>query len=211
MVAAGFGDMIGKYTSLFDWRFGSLTNNEPFLQKSESITQQALNRCVQHVSLIAKRDEEGIASLTSALIESGVAMLIFGKSHPASGAEHHLSHFWEMEYIELGKKQLLHGAKVGVACIQISKLYRQLKEEQFGKRAKVRESITRNWHEIITRIEQIPTEAELTSLLSMVGGPTGMNELGVSEDLFMRSLQGAHLIRPERYTLLHAWNTSNEW
>lgn len=65
----------------------------------------------------------------SALIESGLAMLLFGQSHPASGAEHHLSHYWEMEYLRLGRRQLLHGAKVGVASMEIAKLYRRIAAE----------------------------------------------------------------------------------
>jgi glycerol-1-phosphate dehydrogenase [NAD(P)+] len=206
MVAAGFGDILGKFTSLFDWSFGVITNNEPYLEEADTITRAALMQCVQQAALIAKRDEEGIATLTSALIESGIAMLIFGKSHPASGAEHHLSHFWEMEYIAEGRKQLLHGAKVGVACTLISQLYHSLAEEQFGMQAGIRESVSSNWETITKEIRRIPSEAELRELLSKVGGPAATWELGVSEDLLRRSLLGAHLIRPERYTLLHARN-----
>jgi glycerol-1-phosphate dehydrogenase [NAD(P)+] len=208
MVAAGFGDILGKYTSLFDWKFGALTNHEPYLEESEMITQKALFKCVDQASLIAKRDEEGIATLISALIESGIAMLVFGKSHPASGSEHHLSHFWEMEYIAQGRKQLLHGAKVGVACIQISKLYHGLVKEQFGIQANVRESVSSHWAQIVKWIDRIPGESELKELLFMVEGPVTIEQLGVSEDLLGRSLQGAHHIRPERYTLLHARNES---
>jgi glycerol-1-phosphate dehydrogenase [NAD(P)+] len=206
MVAAGFGDILGKFTSLFDWTFGVLTNNEPYLEQSENITRTALMQCVDKASLIAKQDEEGIAVLTSALIESGIAMLIHGQSHPASGAEHHLSHFWEMEYIRLGRKQLLHGAKVGVACTLISKLYHSMAEGQFGKQINVRDSVSSNWETIVREIERIPAEAELKELLSLVGGPVTIEQLGVSEDLLQRSLGGAHQIRAERYTLLHARN-----
>jgi glycerol-1-phosphate dehydrogenase [NAD(P)+] len=206
MVAAGFGDMLGKFTSLFDWTFGSLTNKELYLEESEIITRTALMRCVEQAPLIAKRDEAGIATLTSALIESGIAMLILGTSHPASGAEHHLSHFWEMEYIAKGRKQLLHGAKVGVACTLISKLYHSLAEEQFGKQMGVRESVSSNWDTIVQEIKRIPEESELKDILSLVGGPNTIEQLGVSEDLLLRSLEGAHHIRTERYTLLHARN-----
>ncbi|RXZ81517.1 sn-glycerol-1-phosphate dehydrogenase [Paenibacillaceae bacterium] len=208
MVAAGFGDIIGKYTSLFDWKFGSLTNDEPYLEQSAMITREALVKCVDQVASIAKRDEEGIATLTSALMESGIAMLILGKSHPASGAEHHLSHFWEMEYISKGRRQLLHGAKVGVACIQIAKLYHKLVEEQFGMQAQARDRVRRNWEHIKNEAKLIPGEAELRELLLQVEGPVDIEQLGVSEDLLSRSLKSAHHIRPERYTLLHAYNES---
>ena len=59
---AGFGDMLGKYTSLFDWKFGSLVADEPYLQISADITRSALNQCVKGMEQIAERTEEGCAS-----------------------------------------------------------------------------------------------------------------------------------------------------
>ena len=62
LTAAGFGDMLGKYTSLFDWKFGSLVADEPYLQISADITRSALNQCVKGMEQIAERTEEGCAS-----------------------------------------------------------------------------------------------------------------------------------------------------
>ena len=208
MIAAGYGDILGKYTSLFDWRFGVLTNDEPYMQSSEIITRNALKLCVDHTSQIARRDEEGIALLTRGLMESGVAMLMFGKSHPASGAEHHLSHFWEMDYIKQGKKQLLHGAKVGCSCIEISSLYHQLGKEDWGlSSANMR--IQQNWDAIKHHLQSIPQAHELKALLAEVGGPTHYSELGISQSLVAASLLEAHNVRPERFTLLHARNSEH--
>lgn len=216
MVAAGFGDMIGKYTSLFDWKFGSLVAGEPYSVAVADITRNALQSCVDQVDLIAQRDEVGIRTLISSLIESGLAMLLFGQSHSASGAEHHLSHYWEMEYIRLGKRQLLHGAKVGVACIQISQLYHQLAQSSFAKditvfddNAMLKErvsAIQAHWKEIQQEISTIPDAACLASLLKKVGGPTEPSELGIEQDLLDRSLHEAHHVRMNRFTLLRARN-----
>jgi len=60
------------------------------------------------------------------LIESGFCMLDFGNSNPASGAEHHISHFWEMKLLREGRPAVLHGAKVGVASIISARWYEQL-------------------------------------------------------------------------------------
>lgn len=210
LIAAGFGDILGKYTSLFDWKFGHLTNDEPYDQHAYDITKNALQKCVDVAEGIANREEEAIAHLMSGLIESGIAMLIFGKSHPASGAEHHLSHFWEMEFIKNGYKQLLHGAKVGVSCIQIARLYHELSSQDFGLCPDARASVKENWREIQALIEQIPSEDALIELLGKVGGPTTIEQLGISTQLRAESLQQAHLIRPERYTLLHAYNTTEQ-
>jgi len=200
MVAAGFGDMLGKYTSLFDWSFGASEGGEPYSEEVAEITRIALNKCVENVELIASRDQQGIRILIEALIESGLAMLLFGQSHSASGSEHHLSHFWEMEYIRLGKRQLLHGAKVGIACAEISKLYHRLAAEEAGL------AFTAHPEKVREAIAALPNEVQIRNWLKRVGGPTTTDELGVDADLLMLSLQEAHLVRPNRYTLLSAYN-----
>ena len=61
------------------------------------------------------RSEDGVRDLFDGLIESGFCMLDFGETRPASGYEHHISHFWEMKLLREGRHAVLHGAKVGVA------------------------------------------------------------------------------------------------
>mgnify|MGYP001428722040 CR=1 FL=1 len=200
MIAAGFGDMLGKYTSLFDWTYGSLTGDEPFDREVFDRTERALARCVEHVDEIGRRSRQGIEILMRALVESGFAMLRFGQSHPASGSEHHLSHYWEMELLRLGKRQILHGAKVGIACGIVSDLYHRLAEEEPSlfpepRREAIKEAIGR-----------IPRGERIRELLSRVGGPTAPGELGIGQELVERSLREAHLIRPNRRTLLRAYN-----
>ncbi len=202
MVAAGFGDMLGKYTSLFDWRFSSTVAGEPYSPLVAEITEQALSSCIQHVEQIAAGDEEGIRILMTALIESGLAMLIFGQSHPASGAEHHLSHYWEMEFLKEGRKQLLHGAKVGVACAQIAALYHRIAAE--GPTG-FSEAVRDRWEEIASWLAQIPQPEQLQQWLRTAGGPDNLQQLGIEPELAQRSLQQAHHVRA-RYTMLRAYN-----
>lgn len=200
LIAAGFGDMLGKYTSLFDWKFGSLLGEEPYSPVVAEMTRQALLECVEHVDEIAARTPKGITLLMSALLESGFAMLLFGQSHPASGAEHHLSHYWEMEFLRIGRRQILHGAKVGVACAQIAELYHRLDDESLLP-------INEQHHQTIREeIGHIPDAGTIRRLLKLVGGPSTLDELDIDEDLLQRSLKEAHHIRPNRYTLLRAFN-----
>ncbi|ASA23630.1 sn-glycerol-1-phosphate dehydrogenase [Paenibacillus donghaensis] len=199
MIAAGFGDMLGKYTSLFDWKYGRLTAGEPYSPEVAAITERALLACVEHAEEIGRHTEAGIQVLTEALIESGLAILLFGQSHSASGAEHHLSHYWEMEYIRTGRRQLLHGAKVGVACAEISTLYHEL-ANTLGQES------NSQWELIREEIRGLPTPERIRHLLKTVQGPSTIQELGVEKELLQRSLAEAHLIRMNRHTLLRARN-----
>ena len=218
LAAAGFGDMLGKFTSLFDWRFGAEIADEPYLAEAADRTRLALETCVANVDRIAARTEEGIHSLIGALIESGLAMLLFGRSHPASGSEHHLSHYWEMEYIRLGKRQLLHGAKVGVASIEISRLYHRLADlgpdkwlpaartDGDAMAARMADRIAGRWSALERELRRIPQPEALAELLARAGGPTTPEELAIEPELLRRSLREAHRVRAERFTLLRAYN-----
>jgi glycerol-1-phosphate dehydrogenase [NAD(P)+] len=127
MVAAGFGDMLGKYTSLADWKLGHVLLNEHICELAADMTMIGLQLCIDHIDGIRNRTEAGIKSLMQGLILSGISMLMVGNSRPASGGEHHLSHYWEMRFILEERKALLHGAKVGVASILMAGLFAALR------------------------------------------------------------------------------------
>ncbi len=205
LVAAGFGDMLGKYTSLFDWKFSHLTAGEPYNEQAALITERALASCVQYAGEIGQRTEAGITALMTALIESGIAMLLFGQSHPASGAEHHLSHYWEMEYLRRGHRALLHGAKVGVACAEISRLYHAA-ADCGAYPAGEPEALRQHGEQVRAWLADVPSEAEIRELLRQAGGPSSLEELGIDDELFASSLREAHHVRSNRHTLLRALN-----
>jgi glycerol-1-phosphate dehydrogenase [NAD(P)+] len=189
MVAAGVGDMIGKFTSLADWKYGHMTAGEPYSKEVAALTEQSLNMCIENIESIAKKEEKGIRLLMQALIQSGLAMLKFGHSHPASGGEHHLSHYWENAFIKENRKQLLHGAKVAVATLLISDIYKT-------NRQKLRE---------INITDDIPATDYLIDILQRVEAPTRPSDLEISDELVIKSLKEAHKLR-NRFTMLRYLN-----
>ncbi|WP_188688810.1 sn-glycerol-1-phosphate dehydrogenase [Pullulanibacillus camelliae] len=199
MTAAGFGDILGKYTSLVDWKISHLIGKEPYYQKAAEMTNRSLQACVEHVHEIAARDERGIKRLMQALIESGLVMLVLDYSRPASGAEHHLSHYWEMALLRQNKRQLLHGAKVGVATTLIVDLYKKqckrLERERLQKLPVHGEALYEHWPAIVDFIERLPDKEYLQALLKTMGGPGSTKELGLEPALIQASLQEAHHLR----------------
>lgn len=199
MTAAGFGDIIGKYTSLLDWSISGLVANEPYHNLAAHLTRQSLNACVNHVQKISKNEDEGLEILMQSLIESGLVMLVLDFSRPASGSEHHLSHYWEMELLKKDEKQLLHGAKVGVASTIIIDLYKQFIVDfdiggvstdyiHMGNLAK-------NWQQIKKMIDELPSSDDVRSLLREVGGPATPKELNIDDQLIADSLKEAYHLR----------------
>ncbi|WP_138420325.1 sn-glycerol-1-phosphate dehydrogenase [Aquibacillus sediminis] len=200
MTAAGFGDILGKYTSLLDWKISECIGNEPYNQLAASITRNALDTCVEHVDLIASGDDKGMQVLMEALIDSGLVMLILNHSKPASGGEHHLSHYWEMELLKQDKVQLLHGAKVGVATAILSDRYKEWKQQLQNNQVAVHSKFQQEWSrygdEIKELIDELPSSQQIRKLLATVGGPTTTEELGIPNSLLEESLHEAHHLRP---------------
>ena len=54
-------------------------------------------------------------------------MSLYGNSRPASGCEHHMSHYWEMMFEQAGKRPVPHGTQVGVGTVLILKLVEALR------------------------------------------------------------------------------------
>jgi glycerol-1-phosphate dehydrogenase [NAD(P)+] len=213
MIAAGFGDMLAKYTSLADWKFGHFVKGEPYCPLVARITREALESCVREAKKIAKGDEEGVQILIEALIKSGLAMLIFGQSHPASGGEHHLSHLWEMEFLRKKRPAVLHGAKVGVATVILAEVYKEqflyyLSEPtrlQPFENEDITGKIQEHFQEIVKMYKEIPDPSLLRSLLTSMDGPTDPSQLGIEQQLVEVSLREAHHLR-KRYTALKFMN-----
>lgn len=128
LIAAGFGDLMGKLTALADWKLGSLLWNEPFDETIATRIATAVQTCIEGAADIGQRSESGIRRLMHALIECGLCMLEMGSSLPASGAEHHASHYWEMQLLSQHRPALLHGAKVGFALTHVAGQYAKIRE-----------------------------------------------------------------------------------
>lgn len=128
MIAAGVGDLLGKYTSLVDWKLGNLIYEEPYQDSVFTIMKDSVDQMVEIIDQVAEGTCEGITRLMDGLVGSGFGMLEFGDSRPASGSEHHIGHYWEMKAIMEGRPAVLHGVEVGIATILSAGRYEQIRK-----------------------------------------------------------------------------------
>lgn len=135
MLQAGYGDIIGKYSCLNDWKLSALINNEYFCQKVYDITYEMADKVKGLADGVAKRDEEAVGALMEALVVVGIAMAYVGNSRPASGSEHHFSHYFEITGILTGTPYLAHGIDVAYAALLTAKIREQILASEPVRRA----------------------------------------------------------------------------
>ncbi len=125
MIAAGAGDILGKHVALCDWIIARDVTGEYHCPELAAMMDRAIAAVVAATQGLKSREGTAVAGLTEALVLSGLAMQMAQSSRPASGFEHHLSHFWEMRLMSQGKPALLHGDKVGVGTLVAMEIYRR--------------------------------------------------------------------------------------
>ncbi|PXV88340.1 glycerol-1-phosphate dehydrogenase [NAD(P)+] [Lachnotalea glycerini] len=131
MITAGVGDILGKYVCLADWKLSNIVTGEYYCCFVEALVRDSLEMVVAAISKINERDKDAITAIMEALVLSGIAMSYIGNSRPASGSEHHLSHFWELSFLQSNRPCALHGTKVAVGTVIALKLYERLNVNSF--------------------------------------------------------------------------------
>lgn len=126
MILAGYGDIVGKYSALNDWLLSRVVNGEYFCQEIYDLTLDMVHQTLAIADGLKHRDEESIRVLMEALVVAGIAMSFAGSSRPASGSEHHLSHFFEITGILRNEPYLAHGLDVACSTVITAKLREKL-------------------------------------------------------------------------------------
>lgn len=184
LIQAGYGDVVGKITAIADWDLAVKANNDYRCDTCVTLVNRALDKCFAKAEGLKERDPESLGALLEALTLTGVAMALVNISRPASGAEHMLSHFWEMDYIARGLNPNHHGIQVGVATPIIARFFEELADilpEGTGALC--------------------PPHEEIEALLAKGGAPTSPKDIGISKELFHNSLLKGYTVRP-RYSIM---------
>ncbi len=115
MTRAGLGDLLGKASARVDWLISHGLNGEQFCPEVERRVTESFVEAASHVDDSLGQSPQAVSQLLHGLIESGIAMAMMGSSRPASGCEHHASHFWDLLASNGWRPHASHGLQVGYA------------------------------------------------------------------------------------------------
>ena len=127
LTASGMADLFGKYTAIVDWKIAHAVTGEYICDRICRMEMDAIRDVKDCMDSLKTGEEEPYAKLMYALLLSGLAMQMVGNSRPASCAEHHCSHFWEMKVLN-PDLDAYHGEKVGVGLLLVTKKYKEIAE-----------------------------------------------------------------------------------
>jgi len=134
MIKAGYGDVIGKFSALNDWKLSRCINGEYFCGCIYELTYAQIEKTLSLAEGILKRREESIKALMEALVVIGILMSFAGSSRPASGSEHHLSHFFEITGIIEGKEYFPHGIDVAYSTVVTAEIREKILAGKFSEK-----------------------------------------------------------------------------
>ncbi|MBO7406243.1 MAG: sn-glycerol-1-phosphate dehydrogenase, partial [Clostridia bacterium] len=185
MKKAGFGDIIGKYTALADWRLAHKVNGDHYCDIVAEMVQSAVDKCVANLEGYFNGEAEATNIMSDTLLLTGISIGLIGYTRPASGSEHHLAHYWELDGIARGVEHPLHGNSVAMGSIASAEVYK----------------IMRTRFEVVDSVNP-PDPDMLREIYARAGMALTPMELGIDAGLFNRALNNGYRIRP-RYTIFN--------
>ncbi|MDF9827196.1 glycerol-1-phosphate dehydrogenase [NAD(P)+] [Ereboglobus sp. PH5-10] len=126
MTAAGYADLFSKVTAGGDWLVADMLAVEPIIPRAWDIVQGGLADALGDPAGVRSGDAVALGKLVEGLMLAGFAMQYSRISRPASGAEHYISHLWDMEGHRYRGHGVSHGFQVAVGTVAILAFYEQL-------------------------------------------------------------------------------------
>lgn len=119
-VAAGTGDMLSKYSALFDWRLGFWLGGDTYNDFAMNVAQSVTELLKKRIADVARMNYIGIETLFLAEVTDGYLMEVSGTTRVAAGSEH-LFTFAAETLTESG----LHGELCGLGTIMMTYLQKK--------------------------------------------------------------------------------------
>lgn len=210
MTAAGFGDIVGKYTCLADWQLAHILKGEEINTEAFAMMVEARDRLMDSFEELKSYSLPAVEKLLEALLVAGTSMAVCGNSRPASGSEHHQSHFLEMDFVRRGETIPPHGVKVAIGTLVALTMYRDL--EKRLREGTLTEETLRNCagtaagpeklrEELLSLTGSLPSVEKIRGMLLEMGCPVRFSDVGVHRETMEEMLRKAYTVR-DRYTVL---------
>ena len=133
MTASGYADLIAKIPAGADWIIADLIGSEAIHPLAWKLVQGPLRDTLSNPVGCASGDEREVRKLCEGLVMSAFAMQAMGSSRPASGTEHQVAHYWDMEDLAFEGKPVSHGFKVGIGTLASTATLEFLLEHDLSK------------------------------------------------------------------------------
>ena len=117
MTASGYADLIAKVSAGADWMLADAVGSEAVHPVAWDLVQSSLREALGNPAGCAAGDVDEVEKLCAGLVMSGFAMQAMNSSRPASGTEHQISHYWDMEDLSFEGRPVSHGFKVGIGTL----------------------------------------------------------------------------------------------
>lgn len=117
MTVAGFADLIGKLNALNDWRVAAIVNGDHYCQRIDALVSDYVRDIMGKARELKEREPQAVGDVMNALLLTGAVISLYGSSRPISGAEHHMSHCWEVLGERQGHSLAMHGEQVAVGTV----------------------------------------------------------------------------------------------
>ena len=182
MLAAGFGDVLGKRNAIREWHFAREYLGEHYCPVMADLVMDAVALCEAHAEGLPKREPAAVEAVMEALVLAGMVMGMYRNTRPASGAEHHMVHYWDVDCIRRGVEHPLHGISVGVGTGIACRLYDLVADR------------------LPVETGKLDADA-IEAMLRKAGCPVLPTELDISEDLFVEGIRKGHTMSA-KYTVL---------
>ena len=121
MTASGYADLIAKIPAGADWMLADALGSEAIHPIAWELVQSSLRQALDNPTGCASGDVAEVEKLCEGLVMSGFAMQAMNSSRPASGTEHQISHYWDMEDLCFEGRPVSHGFKVGIGTLASTK------------------------------------------------------------------------------------------